>query len=60
MILALLVFKLQLTSHPDGGHFVFCQYGVPMRRLKNPNNIMTWATSGPNLLLLEESEPKYP
>ena len=32
MILALLVFKLQLTSHPDGGHFVFCQYGVPMRR----------------------------
>ena len=32
MSLALLVFKLQLTSHPDGGHFGFCQYGGPMRR----------------------------
>jgi len=34
MSLALLVFKLQLTSHPDGGHFGFCQYGGPA----------TWAT----------------
>jgi len=27
--------------------------------IKIPNS-MTWATSGPNLVLLEESEPKYP
>ena len=31
MILALLVFKLQLTSQPHDG-FRFCQYGVPVRR----------------------------
>ena len=27
--------------------------------VRNPNS-MTWAISGPNLVLLEESEPKYP
>jgi len=34
MILSLLVFKLELTSQPDGGHFGVCQYGV-----KNPNSM---------------------
>jgi len=56
MILALLVFKLQLTSHPDDGHFGFCQYGGPVKIA----NSMTWSSSGPNLVLFEESEPKYP
>ena len=32
MILAILVFKLQFTSHPDGGHFGVCQYGGPVWR----------------------------
>jgi len=46
---------------PDGGHFEFCQYGGPMRRppwrpSKNVNRI-AFATSGQNLVLLEESEP---
>jgi len=27
--------------------------------VKNPNS-MTWATTGPKLVLLEEFEPKYP
>ena len=30
MSLARLVFKLQLTSQPDGGHFGFEQYGGPV------------------------------
>jgi len=30
MILALLDVKLQLTPHPDGGNFGFCQYGCHM------------------------------
>jgi len=38
MILALLVFKLQLTPQPDGGHFGFCQCGGPVRR---PSEIQT-------------------
>jgi len=38
MSLALLVFKLQLTSHPNGGHFGFCQFGGPVRR---PSEIQT-------------------
>ena len=41
MILALLVFKLQLTSQPDGGHFGFCQYGGPVRRMSD-----LWAKFG--------------
>ena len=33
MILAFLVFKLQLTSHPDGGHFVvFANMAAPLCR----------------------------
>ena len=34
MSLALLAFKLQLTSHSDGGHFGFCQYGGPHQKPK--------------------------
>ena len=30
MFLAHSVFKLQLPSHPDGAHFVFCKYGGPV------------------------------
>ena len=28
-LLILRSLKLQITSHPDGGHFGFCQYGGP-------------------------------
>ena len=35
-------------------------YFVPvLAPIKNPIS-MTWMTPGPNLVLLEESEPKYP
>ena len=35
------------------------QESLVLAPIKNPNS-MTWATSGPKLVLLEESEPKYP
>ena len=42
MILALLGFKLQLTSRRDGGHFVFCQYGDSVRRPSwRPSEVQT-------------------
>jgi len=46
MVLALLVFKLQLTSQPDGGHFGFCQYGGPHQKSKQYGMGELWAKFG--------------
>jgi len=43
-----------ISIQPDGGHVGFCQNGG-----KNANH-MALSTSGPNLVLLEESEPNSP
>ena len=49
MILALLVLKLQLTSHPGGGHFGFCQYGGPVKHPSWRPSEMQTACHGPPL-----------
>ena len=60
---ALLVFKLQLTSHRMATILYFANMAAPSGALlgthQNPNS-MTWTTSEPNLVFLKESEPKYP
>ena len=45
MFLAHSVFKLQLTSHPDGAHFVCCKYGVlaPVKKSKQYDMGDLWA-----------------
>ena len=42
MILALLVFKLQLTSQPDGGHFASCQFGGARQQSKQYDMSDLW------------------
>jgi len=54
MIQALLVFKLQLTSHLDGGILYFANMAAPWEiKIQNPISMT-------NLVLLGESQPKYP
>jgi len=46
MILALLVFKLQLTSHPDGGHFWCCARLGTQQTCKPYGIVDIWTTLG--------------
>ena len=61
MSLAIQVLYLWFTSNCMAAMLDFAKMAAPWgaRHKKTPKS-MTWATSEPNLVLLEESGPKYP
>ena len=60
MSLVLYVFIPVKYIQPDSGRFGFCQNGGPIRRQDENVNPMALSTSGPNSVLLEESEANSP